>query len=94
MNLAALKKYLDDHGAEEGFHYVIDALGDGEVHGIAQEDGTWYTYYSERGSRRDKHPWGSEAEACAQFRDLVMDYMQDTGDWKPAAGDEEDIWRV
>ncbi|MCF8060603.1 MAG: hypothetical protein K9K67_14975 [Bacteriovoracaceae bacterium] len=77
MTIVELKKHLNKIGAIEGYHYVIDALGDGDVHGIASENGKHYTYYSERGNRHDKKYWSSEDEACEKFISLVTEYMKE-----------------
>ncbi|MEM7188153.1 MAG: hypothetical protein AAF439_00955 [Pseudomonadota bacterium] len=44
--------------------YTIGGLGGGEVYGVEEINGTWCTYYSERGFRNDLKEWSSEKEAC------------------------------
>ncbi|MEO0401139.1 MAG: hypothetical protein AAF214_02065 [Pseudomonadota bacterium] len=65
MKLREMKTYLAAHGVDEGSTYSHGGLGGGELHGIEEIDGVWYTYFSERGSKRNYKAWESEEEAVA-----------------------------
>lgn len=65
MKLSEMKTYLAAHGVEEGSAYSHGGVGGGEIHGIEEIDGVWYTYYSERGSKTGYRARPSEQEAVA-----------------------------
>ena len=66
MNLTEMKAYLNAHGVEEGSFYTHGGLGGGEIDGIEEIDGKWFTYFSERGSKNSYKEWTSE-EAAVEF---------------------------
>ena len=66
MKLREMKTYLAAHGVEDGTAYTHGGLGGGEIYGIEDIDGVWYTYYSERGSKHRYKAWPSE-EAAVTF---------------------------
>jgi hypothetical protein len=61
-----LRKLLDSAGVQPG-RYVIQELGEGDVEGIGFLDGSWCTYFSERGSYNNIHRYPSEAAAIDAF---------------------------
>lgn len=66
MRLEEMKKYLARHGIEDGSVYTHGGLGGGDIDGIEEIDGEWYTYYSERGSKNSYKKWGGE-EAAVEY---------------------------
>lgn len=63
MHLEEMKKYLARHGIEDGSVYTHGGLGGGDIDGIEEIDGQWYTYYSERGSKNSYKKWSDEETA-------------------------------
>ncbi|MBM7065965.1 hypothetical protein [Actibacterium sp. 188UL27-1] len=73
---------LTAHGVPD-WMYTVGSLGGGEIDGIAQRnDGTWITYYSERGAMRSIKEWPSEAEATADLFAKVEKFARFKGVWK------------
>ncbi|WP_341486055.1 hypothetical protein [Thioclava sp. GXIMD4215] len=60
-----MKRILAHHGVEDGSVYTHGGLGGGEIDGIEQIDGVWYTYFSERGSKNSYRKWPDEAAAVS-----------------------------
>ena len=63
--VAEMKSYLVRHGVEDGSVYTHGGLGGGEIDGIEEIDGVWYTYFSERGSKNSYRAWPNETSAVA-----------------------------
>ncbi len=82
MNVNELKRYLFKHGVEEGSFYTIGGLGGGEINGIEQIDGKWYTYFSERGKKHSYKEWPSEEEAVEFIRISAERMAKGLGYWK------------
>jgi hypothetical protein len=70
-----MKVYLKAHQVPEEL-YVIQDLGEGEVDGIGFIDGTWTTYYSERGQYRNRRIYEKEEEAVEAFLTTIRALMK------------------
>ena len=82
MNINEMKAYLQEHGVEDGSFYTHGGLGGGEIDGIEEIDGQWFTYFSERGSKNDYKAWDSEEEATKFIADQAEKFARDLGYWK------------
>ncbi|WP_039689094.1 hypothetical protein [Tateyamaria sp. ANG-S1] len=82
MTLDEMKKHLAAHGAEDGVVYSHGGLGGGEIDGIEEIDGIWYTYFSERGSKRGYKAWPSEEEAVEYIARRAQVIAKQFGVWR------------
>ncbi len=82
MNINEMKTYLALHGVEDGSFYTHGGLGGGEIDGIEQIEGKWFTYFSERGSKNDYKAWDSEAEAVAFIAQRAEAFARELNCWK------------
>lgn len=73
-NLKQLRDYLKQNQVPEEY-YVIQELGEGEVDGIGFLDGSWCTYYSQRGSYDQIRRHESEEAAIAAFVERMRELM-------------------
>lgn len=76
MNIHELAQYLADEGCSPG-NYAIGTRGSAsDAYCLTHSDGQWRVYYTERGL--DQAPIfesSDEEEACAFFRDFVMNMV-------------------
>lgn len=87
MTLQEMKTYLASHGVVDGSFYTHGGLGGGEIDGIEEVDGVWYTYFSERGSKNDRRAWPDEEAAVASILDRVVAYAKRTGAWREGSAE-------
>ncbi|WP_141693185.1 hypothetical protein [Thioclava sp. SK-1] len=73
--------YLARHGVEDGSVYTHGGLGGGEIDGIEQIDGVWYTYFSERGKKNYYRKWPDEAAAVSYIFPRAVDLAKHYGIW-------------
>ncbi len=57
--------------------YCIGGMGKGECVGIANENGQWQTYYSERGSKTSVRTYANENDACVAFLKELELHLKD-----------------
>ncbi len=57
-------------------YYSFDGMGGGDNYVLQQENGTWKTFYSERGGADDVHTYANEDEACRGIFTLVARMMR------------------
>ncbi|MEJ6403468.1 hypothetical protein [Yoonia sp. 2307UL14-13] len=81
MNINEMIAYLALHGVKEDEFYTIGGLGAGEIDGIEMIDGVWFTYYSERGAKRNYVQRKNEEEACAYVAERAERYAKRLGVW-------------
>ena len=67
------------------YQYTVGGLGGGDVFGIEHVDGTWYTYFSERGSKNNRKSWATEAEAVSEFYSNIRELMLALNQWQDDA---------
>lgn len=85
MTTAELRAAFIVHNVPTNY-YSFDGMGGGDNYVLQQENGTWKTFYSERGSADDVRTYANEDEACrgmfalvarmmrsSQHRDITMD---------------------
>ena len=82
MKVSEMKARLSAHGVEDGDLYTHGSLGGGEIDGIEQVDGKWFTYFSERGRKRNYREWPSEEEAVAYIYERAERLARRLGLWK------------
>ena len=82
MNINEMKTYLASHGVEDGSFYTHGSLGGGEIDGIEEIEGKWFTYFSERGSKNDYKEWNSEEEAVEFIAQRAEEFARELGYWK------------
>jgi hypothetical protein len=82
MNINEMKTYLALHGVEDGSFYTHGGLGGGEIDGIEQIDGKWFTYFSERGSKNSYKEWASEEAAVEFVMERAEQFARRLGYWK------------
>lgn len=82
MNIREMRDYLAAHGVKDGVFYTIGGLGGGEIDGIEQVDGRWFTYFSERGNKRNYIERESESDACRYIVGLAEELARQFGAWK------------
>lgn len=81
MNIEKMKEYLAEHGVLEGELYTVGGLGGGEIDGIECIDGVWYSYFSERGKKRNRVERVSESEACTYIIERATQLAKDYDLW-------------
>ncbi len=82
MNIYEMKEYLKKHGVEDGSFYTHGGLGGGEIDGIEQIDGKWFTYFSERGSKNNYKEWPNEEAAAKYILERAEAYAKRLNCWK------------
>ncbi len=74
MNLRELKKKLDDKGVPASA-YSLEGHSLPETFVLSREgNGSWITYYSERGNRESLEYFYSEEDACDHFFSWLSGY--------------------
>lgn len=81
-NFEKMIAYLEAHGLPEGGFYTVDGLGGGEIDGIEQIDDEWFTYFSQRGQKRNYVKRRSEHDACQYVIERTEKYAKRLGVWK------------
>lgn len=84
MTLDEMKAHLAVHGVAPETLYTIGGLGGGDIDGIECIDGTWYTYFSERGAKNAYRAWPNEAEAVAYIAHRTEALARQYGMWTEA----------
>lgn len=73
MTLNELHQTLQAAGCSPGNYHLGEPKGASDVHCLAQRNGRWHIFYTERGQ---DHPpdkiFDNETEACQFFHDFVM----------------------
>lgn len=71
MTAAELDAELIAAGVRSGV-YSVSGAGDDDVYVLSAEAGGWSVYYAERGERMDERVHETEAAACEDLRDRVL----------------------
>ncbi|MEM6596398.1 MAG: hypothetical protein AAF672_16540 [Pseudomonadota bacterium] len=82
MTLEEMIRHFEEHGVAPETVFTIGGLGGGEIDGIEQIDGAWWTYFSERGSKNNYRRWDAEEDAVAYIRDRAEQLAKLYGLWR------------
>ena len=70
MTVQDLQTSFDTNNVPKDY-YSFRGMAAGDCYVLENTDGTWVTYYSERGSRYDEAAYNNEDEACKAMFTLV-----------------------
>lgn len=78
-----MKEHLNRHGVAPETYYSHGGFGtEQDIVGFEYIEGTWYSYYTERGSKNNYRAWETEADLAAHIVEEVQDIARADGIWK------------
>ena len=75
-------KYLAAHGIKDGDTYTLGGFGGGDVDGLEFIDGSWYTYFSQRGEKTNYKKWDDEHSAVCYVKERAEKLAKVYGMWR------------
>lgn len=81
MTLFEAEMFLINHGATPEVDFASGTIVDDDVYGVEFSNGSWVTYYCDRGNKTHQKKWTSEEEAAEFMVNAVKLRLEYLGKW-------------